>query len=443
MSCSARLTVIHCLVITFLTLLAIAAIATPGLATPASLDNLLPEAQFPNCIGINTHILPDASGEYRMFSDTGVKLARTDLIWSEVEKVKGKYDFTLADSLVKRYTKSKIRTLLIITGDNRLYGGEGATSLPKTLTIAGFAAFATAAAKHFKGKTVIYELSNEPDGNVEPAGYVKWARTTAQALRQGDPSAAIVGPGAHSWALPWLEDVFKLGLLDIVDGLSVHLYLGGDSDKPQPMPEMQEKEGRIKLLKDLVAKYTKGGSVPMMNSEWGYCRINSENPPNQQVTTENQARYLARAYLLSAYWGFRANVWYCWFLYPSSEAVAGEYGLVSGSRMPMPAYFALRNLAKQLPKGKYVSRHEIGTPDDWCLEFDTSKGRVLAVWTCAPVEYENGHDEGHVVSISVGDSTKVHVTDLLGNSYYDLKPSSGKITLRVTGAVQYLRLTTQ
>ena len=97
-------------------------------------------------------------------------------------------------------------------------------------------------------------------------------------------------------------------------------------------------------------------------------------------------------------------------------------------------------------------RIDVGNKADYVLEFTTPAGPRWAVWTAAvsraysqaarpagshTPEWMTG--EPHNISIPVGAHATIWVTDLLGSSNYQLPVESEKVTIRVTGAVQYLR----
>ena len=410
-----------------------------GHGQPAQ-TSLLPAPGFPQSIGMVAFDLPNHPGELGQFLAIGTKVWRRDFRWSWFEKQRGHYDFSFIEGNLQAIEGTGVRMLLILGGRNELYPGfgDGPEHFP-TMTapeqIPGFVNFAAAAAKQLQGKPVIFELGNELDSVVTPEQYVKWARATVQAMRQADPRVVVIGPGSHEWAAPWNEAVMKLGLLDLVDAVSVHLYLGGDAQKPQRMPESVEKDGRIKQLKDFVAKYSPHRDVPLVNSEWGYrtyhtlSRVDEDPNGDMQVSVTDQARYAARSMLLSVLWGLRFNVWFAWTL-PAKGP--GGYCPIEESGVPLPAYFAIKNLAAQLPDSTLERRIELSSPDDFLLEFKTSQGTRWAVWTCA---------EPHALNVPIGSDGAVVVGDLCGTRTFRKPLVAGQVNLAINGAVQYLRAT--
>ena len=95
---------------------------------------------------------------------------------------------------------------------------------------AAFARFASAAARHFRGQGVIWEVWNEPniahflETRTRSQAYARLALETAQAVPVADPEAVILAPGSSE--LPWtfFETIFAAGLLEHIDAVSAYPY---------------------------------------------------------------------------------------------------------------------------------------------------------------------------------------------------------------------------
>jgi hypothetical protein len=98
-------------------------------------------------------------------------------------------------------------------------------------SITAFATWAAAAAKHFRGRHVVWEIWNEPNiefWKPEPdvKQYIALALATCKALRDADPQATIVAPAASKFPWGFLKNSLKSGVLEYLDGFSVHPYRG-------------------------------------------------------------------------------------------------------------------------------------------------------------------------------------------------------------------------
>ena len=277
----------------------------------------------------------------------------------------------------------------------------------------------------------MFELWNEPDGAVTAEEYMALAKATIPAMRKANPNVVVIGPGAHHYATDWLEKCFQYGLLNLVDAVSLHLSFGPPTDC-QPAPELNTPI--VDAAKKLVAEYAKGRTIPIVNSEWGYKRPIPGQEPNSNnlaVSAKEQTEYLPRTFLLSQLWGLEFSTWFCWWLDPKSVALDGDYALVTSDRMPISAYYALKNLIQQLPKGQLKRRLNVGTEEDYVLKFDTAQGTRWVVWTIG---------KPHKISVPVGNVKHVRVSDQTGSQSSMLSADqSGIVVLPADGAVQYLQ----
>ena len=111
-------------------------------------------------LGVTIHFTGNQQGsQLDMIKAAGLSFVRTDLTWSTVETTPGVYDFTPWTQLYASCASRGLRNLFILDYGNSLYG----TDPGSTTWVNGFAAFAQAAAKQFKGDNVMYELYQEPD----------------------------------------------------------------------------------------------------------------------------------------------------------------------------------------------------------------------------------------------------------------------------------------
>src|SRR6185369_11269148 len=113
--------------------------------------------------------------------------------------------------LLANLDRRGIRAVLILDYSNPLYEQEVTSTNPLTHQphqttaspqhpegIAGFAAWAAAAAKRFQGRHVLWELWNEPNIDFwspkpDVTQYTALALAACKAIRQADPQATIIG----------------------------------------------------------------------------------------------------------------------------------------------------------------------------------------------------------------------------------------------------------
>ena len=103
---------------------------------------------------------------------------------------------------------------------------------------------------------------------------------TVDAMRSVDPNVLIVAPAT---ALDWvfLEDLFRRGMLDWVDAVSVHPYRF--LDPPETVTADYQR------LRALIESYSSRDRViAIVSSEWGYSSVTSDLRDVEDV----QGRYL-------------------------------------------------------------------------------------------------------------------------------------------------------
>ena len=129
----------------------------PAVAKP----NALPPPVVPQCVGVNIHFTGQPTQDLEGLARGGFGWIRMDFLWDAIEKTKGVYDFSAYDSLLAGLTARHIKPLFILDYGNDLYE-KGRPRTPEAR--AAFARFAAAAVRHFRGKTILWEIWNEPNG---------------------------------------------------------------------------------------------------------------------------------------------------------------------------------------------------------------------------------------------------------------------------------------
>jgi hypothetical protein len=280
-------------------------------------------------VGVNIEFYREAHEQAETIAAAGIRWVRVDLAWSAAEPEPGRYDFRLWDRLLDSFEPFGIRILFILDYGNDLYEGGFPPSTESGR--AAFASFAGAAARHFRGRAV-WEIWNEPNlpqywaGAPDPAAYVALARAAASEIRRADPGAWILGPslGGDTFDLAYLEATFALGLLDVVDAVSVHPY--GASHPEAALGFYEDVRRRM-------AHYAPRRTVPLVVSEWGYA-VEGLGP-------EGQADFLVRALEVNRRAGIPLTIWYNW-----REPITPwhSFGLLDVRGQPKAAYFALARL---------------------------------------------------------------------------------------------------
>lgn len=363
----------------------------------------LPDLVFPAGVGVNIHFTRGHERDLDKIAEAGFKFIRMDFGWAATERRKGEYDWSEYDELTANLDKRGIRALYILDYSNPLYeevvvsrnpinGQEHRdTGSPQHAeSVAAFARWAAAAALHFKGRHIIWEIWNEPNISFwkprpDVGQYATLALATCKAVRDADPAATIVGPATSEFPWEFLEAFFKTGALEHLDAVSVHPY----RSKSKP-PETAAEEYR--KLRALIEKYASGEArrkLPILSGEWGY------SSHAKGVTLDAQAAFLARQQLINVFSGVRISIWYDWKNDgPDANENEHNFGTVTPGLEPKPAYMAIKTLTRELTGFRLARRLDQPADTDMVyLLINGSGHRKLVAWTTG---------EAHSTTIELG-----------------------------------------
>ncbi len=331
---------------------------------------------IPEGFGVNIDFTEARPGELKQLSQGGFSWVRTDLKWDVTEKEKGKYDFSSYDRLISELKPYGIRALFILD-----YGNEA------------FARWSVAAATHFQGQNVLWELYNEPNHRLfwppkpDAQEYVALALAVGRAWRKSVPDEKLIGPATSEIDFDFLESCFKAGLLQYWSAVSIHPYRHSD-------PETAAADYcRLRELIKVYAPASPAGprdksatqkEIPIIASEWGYSAV------WRGFTEQKQAQMLARAWLTNSANGIQLSIWYDWHddgMDPTEAehhfgTVANPY---QADREPVydfkPSYLAAQTLTTFLKGYRFERRLPLASDDDYLLVFRNGDALRFATWT--------------------------------------------------------------
>ncbi len=377
----------------------------------------LPELTVPDCLGVNIHFTGPERAQVDQIAAGGFKFIRMDFAWDRIEKAKGVYDYKAYDELVDSLASKGIRALFILDYGNNLYDDGLAPHTDEAR--AAYAKYAAAAAAHFKGKGVLWEIWNEPNGGfwrpqAKAEDYVLLAKATYPAMKKADPGCTILAPALAGWDYAFIENAFKLGLLDATDVVSLHPY---GAAKPEDAAMLY---GRVR---DLVRQYApKGKDYPIVSGEWGYSTF------SKGVSNEVQADYIARQFLSNMLNNCRLSIWYDWHDDgPNPDENEHRFGTVQQDFTPKPSYIAVRTLTTELNGYSFAGRLGTDSKEDYLALFKKGDDYRLVAWTTG---------SPHSVTLPVD----VIEVELVSRSGERTTPEfkDGKLTLKLTGSPQYV-----
>ena len=167
----------------------------------------------------------DPEKAYDKVAATGVKWVRIQSGWARTERQKGVYDFAWLDDVVDNLRMRGLRPWICLCYGNGLYDARaaqvyGAVGCPPIFTQEAREAwqrYVRALVAHFKGRVSDYEVWNEPDGQwcwksgVSGREYGQFLCMTAEAIRQSDEEARIIGGAICLRTLSFMDDALRTG----------------------------------------------------------------------------------------------------------------------------------------------------------------------------------------------------------------------------------------
>lgn len=359
--------------------LAISVFCRPSVAQTVSSG--IPQPIIPDGVGVNIHFTTGNTQDLDMIAAAGFRFIRMDCSWSTIETTPGVYDWSAYDQLVSNLKQRGLRAILILDYNNPLYLSSGASvdSGPIDSTdIAAYCKWAAATVKHFEGDRIIWEIWNEPNNSSfwKPAPsaeqYATMALAACKAIRQADPTATIIGPAADRFPSDLLDSIMTRGVIDYLDGVSVHPYRGNLNPETAPYytPSSTPNDRGYHWLDSLISIYEPAGKhIPVICSEWGYS--------SSSVSLQTQADYLVRIQLFNLYNGLPISIWYDWTGGNSS------FNIIDASNMsPYPAYTAATTLTREFSGYGIAGRYNTGDTSEVALILKNSGDSVkVAAWT--------------------------------------------------------------
>lgn len=192
-----------------------------------------------------------------------------------------------------------------------------------------------------------FSIYNEPLAHFKgkPAQLADYARAVRAGLRAADPSFRVGGPGLYSIRLRDLSAIEAGGLLESLDFLDLHAYVGGT-------PPEGEFVRKIDMLREWLSDHGRP-DMPVALTEFGWTAADGTwQPPVDRAT---QARYVARSLALAWSRGVDALIYFALDFRTKKEGEAA-FSLIGRDGRPEAGYAAFaavsRHFAASEPMGE-------------------------------------------------------------------------------------------
>jgi hypothetical protein len=328
-------------------------------------------------LGVNIHLLRDDHA-LELAHTAGFAFVRMDMVWANVER-NGRYRFGAYDALMRSLEARQMGVLWILDYGHPDHGG-GPPRAPQD--IAAFGRFVEAAAAHFKGRNVRYEIWNEPNirqfwaPSPNASEYGVLLREAAAAIHGVDPSAVVSSGGVSGVGEAFLRGALDPNVAAGLTAIAVHPY---------------RKTGPETVAPDLAslrnwAVQAFGPRIEVWDTEGGYSSAEAVNdaPSNghNEATRMRQAALAVREILTACAVGLPVAVWYdLRDDGPDAENPEHNYGLLDASGNEKPAMKAVRGLMDAISRRKYAGMISETPAGVHAIRLDGSTDTVLIVWS--------------------------------------------------------------
>lgn len=287
-----------------------------------------------------------------------VESIRVDYLWDQVEVVKGKYHpvSQKTEQTIFSANNNGIKSLIILAYGNKNYDNTSflnPKAKPETATsIQAFSNYAAWVANHLKTQAPIFEVWNEwiqQDGVKNKANavsqqsardYASLVLKSCYAIKQINPNAKVIAGGISPFDGPqkqWMFQVVKYGVLDCIDGLSLHPYYYPDQNNLNPQPVIDQ----LKSFQLQISYINHGKQVPFYITEIGVPDIK-----NAKYSLGDVAGYLNNFMSKASKINYIKGVWWYDFINDGKDENNKEhnFGLLNQDLSPKPAAIIFKNL---------------------------------------------------------------------------------------------------
>ena len=401
----------------------------------------LPSPGIPQSCGIQMKDDTFNAETLEVVRSMGFRIVRRGVYWNRVESEKGAYDFSFYDAPMDKARDLGLTVIVTLFGGNRHYDNAGEKGgIVTEEGRRGFAAFASAAAEHWRGRDVVFEIWNEPNvrtfwrktgtHNSEEfaAEYTALVNEAVPAMLRADPGCFVVAGSVSNYWEPsyqWTEFCFRNGILSSgIRGWSVHPY---GVKSPEDFAQGHA------ITRSLLKKYG-APDMPLLDTERGFTATQRDegwSGGSAEKAYEYQAWHVVRQILADLMDGLPVTSWY--------ELRGNEgFALLDGDK-PRPAAQAFQTMVAELSGYRFVKRLEAESPRDVLALFENADGdRKLVAWTTPPPGGSPDETAVHAIVIPAKDSAAFVPggTTLLG----DKMNTAWGIGLSLSGAPVYLPL---
>jgi len=341
----------------------------------------------------------------------GVKWSRELFYWPCVEPEKGKYDWSINDTIVNTAKREGISVFGVLAGWSpwtKPYTQEGITD---------YCRFAEEVVRRYRKDVHVWEIWNEPniffwEGPKDM--YADLLKSAYAAIKKADPNARVAGCSTAEIDNEFIKRTLALGA--DFDILSIHPYRQSLNDR--------------EFIKDLyqaaaLVRRPDGSARDVWITEMGWGTQMLHNTHQDYwgpVSERQQAELLARTYIDALASGIVSNITWYDFRCDGPSATEWEFnlGILRHDLSPKPAYRAFATVTSMLAGRPQCQELDLG-PYVLAFQFSDEKGArpVTALWGLVDAR-----------EVSLPADAPVVLTNLMGQSR-TLVPAEEKVIVPV------------
>ena len=205
--------------------------------------------------GYCSHIVGGAERDHLgtavgLIRSAGCGWIRDGMTWERLQKHPGdaEWDFSVPDRAIAEMERQGISYLAILhCHRNGKPDFQKASRDP-----AQWLGYVTKCVERYKGRVGAWEIWNEVnilakiDNQMSPAEYAEFLRRTYRRIKEIDPSATVTTGGFSDLPIDYLRELYKRGLKDFCDAISIH---------PYAWPPERSLDTRLEELKALMKEF--------------------------------------------------------------------------------------------------------------------------------------------------------------------------------------------
>lgn len=327
-------------------------------------------------LGIGTHITYYKNDSYYymdLLKKYGFTSFRDELPWTNVEvddqiyrvphnRSKNDQFFRLSKS------RSNIAPMFLLVYGHKEYTQSGYPNTPEEID--KFVNYAKWIAERYKGKVKYYEIWNEwlqgtgipyklhytrPDSSV----YLSLIKKTSEAIKKIDPNAIVITGSFSPMSVKnkqWIYQLIDNGLLDYIDGLSIHPYSYHNANKKLRTPE-GNLQAIDKFENEIELRYKK--KVPLYITEMGIPNYSGEGG----LSANDVGVFAVKYTLMAKSREYIKGIWWYDLVDDGNDSKNKEnrFGFFKTDSSPKPAatfFYKYKNIIKDCYVLNYVGNEK-------------------------------------------------------------------------------------